>query len=191
MLKFCVVCCVMVIQRLASAQVPVLSKTDGVEFAAVIIADSLGRSILFKNAQNWVRHLYQRDESVVITLEDSIGGKVLAGSSFFVYAQTGILKKISGKITYDISLEVKDNKYRYHFDDFLFHYYRQDRYYNMVETGKVKRLEDTTASGWQKLWATHKAFVRVKLRENIKSLKLKMAEREHKEEHEDSKKIEW
>src|SRR5690348_5723510 len=106
------------------------------DFSNVVVADSLSHEFLFHNASRWVNSL--KDEKVVLSQNDSINGKIEGESSYLVYTQqAGILKKLSGRISYKISIEVKDNKYRYHFSDFVFHYYKQDRNYNMVETSKV------------------------------------------------------
>ncbi|SRR5258708_4126281 len=153
-------------------------RMDRVEFASVVIADSLLKQFLFSNAKNWIKLLNHHDERTSITLEDSISGRVLGKSLFFVYSQTGILKKVSGAISYNLSIEVKDNKYRYRFSDFVFHYFKQDRYYNMVETGKTKPLEDTEASGWQKLWAQHKSTTYLKIHDQINAMKIKMVEKQ-------------
>ncbi len=176
-------------------QVPASSKEtdkgiDRIEFASVVIADSLSKQFLFKNAKNWVMLLNHHDEKTSITLEDSIGGRVFGKSLFFVYSQTGILKKVSGTINYNLSIEVKDNKYRYRFSDFVFHYFKQDRYYNMVETGKTKPLEDTEASGWQKLWAQHKSTTYLKIHDQINAMKIKMVEKQ-RIAAEEKVEIEW
>src|SRR5260221_12748552 len=122
-----------------------------VEFMNVVKADSLSKPLLFQNAMKYVASLKNSEEKFDLKLKDSIDGKVYGQIVFFVYSQSGILKKISGTITYQLAIEVKDNKYRYQFSDYVFHYYKQDRYYNMVATGKTKSLEEPNVSGWQKL----------------------------------------
>lgn len=168
-----------------------LAEPEKIEIENVVVADSLQKQLLFQNAMKWIKTLGQYDEKFALKLKDSIDGKLYGQSSFFVYAQTGILKKISGVISYHLSIEVKDNKYRYQFYNFTFHYYKMDRYYNMVETGKTKPLEESNAAGWQKLWASHRAFTMNKMKENSKLLELKMAEDPKKTQKLIAKKVEW
>ncbi|MBS1506600.1 MAG: DUF4468 domain-containing protein [Bacteroidetes bacterium] len=163
-----------------------------VEFSNVVVADSLAKLDLFHNAVHWTNSLKANDEKVILTESDSIAGKVLGESSFFVYTQSGILKKVSGLITYKLSVEVKDNKYRYQLSNFVFHYYKQDRNYNMVETGKTKPLEELKATGWQKLWTQHRATVLAKMKASAQQLELKMIEKPKKITAEKKvKKVEW
>jgi len=167
--------------------------TSVMDFANVVVADSLSKEFLFHNARRWVDRLQASSEKVVLSQNDSILGKIEAESSYLVYTQqAGILKKLSGRVSYKISIEVKDNKYRYHFSDFMFHYYKQDRYYNMVETGKVKSLNEQSASGWQKLWDSHRSTTQNKMKEYSKQLEIKMIEKpEIASEKIAAKKVEW
>jgi len=165
--------------------------TSVMDFSNVVVADSLSKEFLFRNAQRWVNTI--KDEKIVLSQNDSILGKIEGESSYLVYTQqAGILKKLSGRVSYKISIEVKDKKYRYHFSDFVFHYYKQDRYYNMVETGKVKSLNEQSASGWQKLWDYHRTITQNKLKEYCKQLEIKMVEKpEVPSEKVTAKKVEW
>jgi hypothetical protein len=165
--------------------------TEKVAFSDVVVADSLAMDLLYQNAVKWMASLKNCDEKFELKLKDSIDGKLYGQSTFFVYSQSGILKKISGTITYRLSIEVKDRKYRYHFSDYVFHYYKQDRNYNMVPTGKTKSLEELNAAGWQKLWTSHRSFNRSKMLENIKQLELKMAEDPKKTQKLIARKVEW
>ncbi|MBS1681857.1 MAG: DUF4468 domain-containing protein [Bacteroidetes bacterium] len=166
-------------------------ETETMEFENIVAVDSLSKYQLFKNAMSWIAGLRQNDEKFELKLKDSIDGKVYGLCSFFVYAQAGILKKISGAISYNLSIEVKDNKYRYHFNNFLFHYYRQDRYYNMIESGKTKPATELNATGWQKLWTQHQATIVQKMKNNCKLLHAKMKESPKSSAKIVAKKIEW
>jgi hypothetical protein len=167
------------------------AETEKVEFSDVVVADSSAKQLLYQNAMRWIGSLKNYDEKFELKLKDSIDGKMYGQSTYFVYSQSGILRKISGTITYQLSLEVKDKKYRYQFSDYVFHYYKQDRYYNMVPTGKTKSLEELNAAGWQKLWNSHRIYTKNKMQANIKELEKKMAEDPKKTEKVVAKKVEW
>jgi hypothetical protein len=166
---------------------------SGFDFSNVVVADSLSKQFLFQNALRFVDDLKGNNEKAMLSQNDSILGKVEAESSYFVYTQQpGMLKKLSGRVSYKISIEVKDKKYRYRFNDFVFHYYKQDRYYKMVETIKVKSLNDPSASGWQKLWDSHRSTTMNKMKEHCKQLEIKMIEKpETPAEKMMAKKVEW
>ena len=100
----------------------------------------------------------------------------LSGTNFFSVYQKGIVsKQIHGKIDYKVVLEIKNFKYRYTFSDFVFHYYKQDRTYKMVPTGKTKSLNEKKAAGWQKTWARHKSYTTQLITNLANSLKAQMA----------------
>jgi hypothetical protein len=73
-----------------------------------------------------------------------------------MYDRGYLTKKLHGKMRYQLTLEVKDGRYRLQVSNFAFDYYQEDRAYRLVPTGKVKPLEDTLAAGWQKLWQNHR-----------------------------------
>lgn len=169
-----------------------VSDSTAVEYTDIVVVDSLSKQILFNNANRWIASLKKQDEKISVSLNDSIHGKLLAQSEFDVYSQSGILKKMSGVISYSISIEVKDNKYKYVFNNFIFHYYRQNKNYIMMKTGKIKPLSDTRAPGWLKLWTQHKATTASKMKSNIEQLQIKMTTRpKKKSEILPRKKIEW
>jgi hypothetical protein len=156
----------------AQTSLPVDEKGK-VIFYEVIKAEDFKKGILYENAKNW---LTENSFHIESTPEDSIAGKIVASQSFYVYARGYISKKIHGKITYKTSIEVKDNRYRYSFSDFTFFYYKEDRNYQMVPTGKEKPIEESKASGWQSLWEQHKKNTQVHITRQIQDLKSSMIE---------------
>jgi Domain of unknown function (DUF4468) with TBP-like fold len=162
-----------------------------ISFFEVVELDSIEKETGFRNALKWMKYL--PEEHVELTKKDSVEGSLAGHSSFLVYTQTGILKKVSGRISYSVSIDVKDNKYRYRFTDFVFHYYALDRNYKIEENGKTKKLEDPKAAGWQQLWTKHRVYTSKKLDENIDLLKRIMKEKPIVISNEKAitKKIEW
>ena len=146
-----------------------------ISYSDVIEVDSLKMEDLFRNGVKWFTTL--QHEKVLIARKDSLSGNLSGYSSFLVYSQLDALKKVSGRISYALSIDVKDNKYRYCFTDFVFHYCKPDRSYKMVETGRTRMLEDVEAPGWQKLWIRHRGTTNKKLLSNIVRLNLTMKER--------------
>jgi hypothetical protein len=144
-----------------------------VAFIEVVKTDSLGKDVLYENARKW---LQDNNFQFQFSPEDSLAGKCVAKQSFTVYARGYISKKIHGKITYTLTVAVKDNRYRYEFSNFNFDYYKESRNYEMVPTGKHKALEEPNASGWQSLWEQHKKTTQSTVNNTIRSLKAAMIE---------------
>ncbi len=172
-----------------SAQNFPVSQNGIISYEEVVEVDSMKNGQLFSNAKKWLSSL--EEEKITMTLKDSVSGHLAGTLSFFVYSQTGILKKLSGRFDYAFTIDTKDNKYRYRFTDFVFHQYQQNRNYKIVETIKTKKLEETHAAGWQKLWEKHRATVDQKMTDHLKSLQQKMKEREMVDKKIAKKQVEW
>jgi hypothetical protein len=142
-----------------------------IAFTEVVKADSLSDKILYTNAKTWlVANGYQ----ITSSPEDSLAGKLTATTELPVYARGYLFKKIHGKIAYTATIEVKENKYRYNFTQFVFKYHKEDRNYKMVPTSKTKPLEEDKASGWQGLWESHLKYTYTAVSNNIATLKTAM-----------------
>ena len=162
-----------------SAQQFPIDETGKIVFIEVIEVDSIKKEELFQNVTNLLNESKTKVKNKLTHLEkDSVNSKIKGDFKFMVYSQSGVLTKISGAITYTLSIEMKDNRYRYVFNDFVFHDYKQNRNYEYVETGVTKSLEDTKASGWQKLWNNHRFITYEKVVEEIKNLKIRILEKE-------------
>ena len=155
-------------------------------FTDIVAADSLSKDELWKNAKIWITEA----SDIRTILRDSLAGKISGEAGFMAYAQTGVLQKVSGRISYSYQVFVKDNKYRYVFDNFIFYYYHQDRNYKMVESGKTRSLNERKASGWQKLWDQHRKNTKAKIATAIVDLNVKLTFKPKKEKAKE-KKVEW
>ena len=162
-----------------SAQPFQLDTSGKITFVEVVEADSMRKEELFQNATLWFEGFKKKVKTKMTRFEkDSINSKLSGDFQFMVYSQSGILSKTSGAVSYTLTIEMKDNRYRYVFTDFIFHHYKQNRNYEYVETGVTKPLEEVQAKGWQKLWDSHRLTAYNKTGEEIKSLKTKILERE-------------
>ncbi len=151
------------------AQVFPVGENGKVTFYEVLPADSLSKVALYHNAINWFK---KSAHQVKLTREDSVNGKLMGHNEFLLYsAQPGVLKKLTGKFTYETVIEVRDNRYRYTFTDFIYHEFKPDRYHNIAATGKTKNLEELKATGWQKLWDKHRQLLFTKIQQDIDRLK--------------------
>jgi hypothetical protein len=147
------------------------------EVVGIETMDSVKKGELFQRSASFIADISDPNFKVLSVEKDSLNDKISADYQIMIYAQSGVLKKIQGAVSYSLTLEVKDGKYRYSFTDFVYHYYGQNRSYQTVDTGKKKKLEETKASGWQKAWNECKATTASKVQKQIISIKHAMATR--------------
>ena len=141
----------LLVASVAQAQQLPMNEGGKVSFYEVVKADSLPASLLYTHAKSWLRR-----RSYALAVADSANGRLVASNAFGVYDRGYLTKKLHGKMHYNLTVEVKDGRYRLQSTDFVFAYYQEDHAYHQVPTGKTKPLEDPTATGWQKLWETHR-----------------------------------
>ena len=175
----------------ANAQYLPVNGSGKCEIAEVVLAEGFLKSTLYSNQLQWFKALAASDVKLSSIQYDSIEGQTAGNVEFPVYSQSGILRKVAGAIRYHVSVEVKDGKYRYTFSDFIFDYYKQDRNYHMVKTGKTKPLEETEAGGWQKLWTQHRKTVFSLVNQQIDALKIRIIETPDTNNKPAEKKVDW
>ena len=159
--------------------------------AEVVPVEGFPKLALHSNGVRWFKSLPAGDVKLNTLVKDSVEGKVSAHVELMVHAQSGILRKVAGSVSYRISVETKDEKYRYCFKDFVYHYYAQNRNYQMVKTGKTKPLEETQAQGWQKLWTQHRKTVFALVASQINELKVTIVETPKSANEKEEKKVDW
>jgi hypothetical protein len=176
------------------AQVNLPLNSDGkIEIVDVVKVDSADKEELFERASEWASTFAAPDDKVTITDRDSVNGRIVCQVAFPVYTQSGILKKMTGMVSYTLSLEVKESKYRYLYTGLLYHYYKPNRNYELVATGKTKPLEDAEASGWQKTWMQTKSSTQARINSEIGSIKIKMKQKRNEPSlvKAETKKLDW
>jgi hypothetical protein len=174
----------------AFAQVELPKDDKGkITFEEIISSDSLPSSLLLKNAKAWVMKNYAQTEKSIRTDSNSVSAKGV----FLVYTKGAISKEIHGAIRYTVKIEVKNNKYKYRFSDFVFEYYKINRNYQYLPTGQEKPLEEEKFAGWQSAWENHKKETYNRIASQIKSLKSDMGKKEKIEQKKEplGKKEEW
>jgi hypothetical protein len=151
-------------------------ETGKITYLDVVKLDSIPSDTIYKRLKNWVKFTYPLSKTTI----DSVTKSIATRGRFLVYINPGVLKEIHGAIRYDLTIELKGNRYRYMFTNFVFEYYKQDKFYKFNPTGKEKPLEDEKFPGWQAPWEKHKyntdAHVKAKVADLKKSLENKKAE---------------
>ena len=143
-----------------------------ITYTDIIIDSGASAQQLYVQAKNWInKHHKSTSKSIEF---DSVAGKLTAKGYYLVYSKGVVSKQVHGAIRYNVLIEVKDNKYRYSFSDFVFEYYQQNRNYQYVPTGKEKPLEEEKFAGFQKSWDNHKLDNDKLIKSQISSLKSAM-----------------
>jgi len=112
--------------------------------------------------------------------------------SFYVYRQGSVKKGIGGAVEYDITLDFKDDKYRYTITNFMFNEYRKNRYgkYEPVK-GKYTPLETEASSLNSKEWDKQRKVVYDKTQDLIQNLYGEMIYAEKQKQKKDKKSDNW
>ena len=92
-----------------------------------------------------------------------------------MYRFGSVKQAIDGAVEYDITLEFKDNKYRYTITNFRYNQYEKNRYgkYEPI-SGKYMPLETEVTSLNKKTWDKYKEVVYSKTQELIVNLSSEM-----------------
>ena len=160
-----------------------------ISFEEVNELKHLKKEALFDNAQRFLSGIKEVDQKKKINNLVVVDSIMKAGTkgSFLVYN----IKSPAGEIKYDVNVQVKDNKYRYQFTNFVFYPYGRDRYGKFkINKWKSKPLEDLFYSGDQIKWDKHKTSTNNKVNKLIANLAISMLELPHTEKKK-KKKIEW
>ena len=161
------------ISEITAQSFPIDSATRKINYTDIVLADSVSSSQLYKNATEWVGKNF-KPELNYDTQFNLVEGFVKCTAGQMVYTQGMMHKEIHGQITYDVKIDIKDHKYRYTFTNFVFEYYKQNREYKYVATGRKKPLEESKYPGWQGAWNKHRIGINNTILQHIASLKTNM-----------------
>jgi hypothetical protein len=156
------------------AQVLPKGEDGKITYEEIVKADSIPQAVLYKNAKEWTYRIYTQTEKSIRCDTNSISVK----GHYLVYTRGGVSKEIHGAIRYNLTIEIKGSKYRYKFSDFVFEYYKQNRNYQYLPTGKEKPLEDENFPAWEKAWENHKKETNEKITHIISTLKTDMRKKD-------------
>lgn len=138
-----------------------------IDFQEIVKQNGYSKEQLLTNARNWVKETYEYNKKSITTDSNS----VTATGRFYVYVKGAFSKEIHGTIRYKVYVSTKDDKYFYQFTDFIFEYYKINRQYKYVPTGKEKPVEEGSFPGWQAAWDKDKKITYEKITAEIDGLK--------------------
>ena len=90
---------------------PIDKETGKITFTKVVQVDSASKSVLYNRAMEWFAKTYNSSKDV-LQIEDKEAGKLYGKALLSVYV-TQIDRTNWGSVHYEISITVKDNRYKY------------------------------------------------------------------------------
>lgn len=162
------------------------------EFTEVVALNGMTRDLLFDNGQKFMKKVKVLNSSKKHYSEDKNNYSLKNKGSFYVYRIGSVKKGIDGAVEYDLTIEIKDGKYRYTLTNFVFNEYQKNRYgkYQPLK-GKYIPLEMEVSSLNKKEWEKHRKVVYDKSQELIISLNDVLLYEEVKETKKNKKKDNW
>lgn len=144
-----------------------LDDTGKITFQGVAEIPGLSREALYRNALDFLSEVkvanQKKKENYLVEEE----GKLSTLGGFLVYNY----KSPDGEIRYDLSIEVKDNKYRYTITDFVFYPYSRNRYGQFErDKWKSKSLDELAGKSEQKSWDNHRTKTAQKMEQLISKM---------------------
>ncbi len=150
-------------------------------FQEVIELHGLDKNALFENGRAFLEKLrVMNSKKKHLTIDDE-NLTLNTKASFFVYQYGSVNKAIDGAVEYDVTLEIKDGRYRYTITNFIFNEYKRNRYGKFEPVnGKYTPLEMEVSNLNKKGWENHRQVVYDKSQELIQNLHNNMIYREEK-----------
>jgi hypothetical protein len=144
-------------------------------YSQVVAVENTSQELLFSNAFSYLESLVENHKNLKkgpYANEDST--EVYLPLEYTVYKDFPVHSP-HGKIKYSFRISVKEGRYRYIADSFVFYYLERNRYGRFVEVkGKSKPLEAPHFKGNQKLWDKHKQGTRDKVEILTETLRAEM-----------------
>jgi hypothetical protein len=105
-------------QQAAPVSLPVDPETNKILYRAVV-EEKGGPEYLYNKAVEWFSYYYRNPISV-FTVQDKVNGRIEGIGRMNIYYQDekAEVRRDAGLITYQIKIELKENKYRYTLTDF-------------------------------------------------------------------------
>ncbi len=167
------------------------------EFGKYILTDvvelkGMTKDQLYDNGEKFMKNIKVLHSRSKYLRSDKENYQVKNRGSFYVYRLGSIKKGIAGAVEYDITLDFKDDKYKYQITNFRFNEYKKNRYskYEPIK-GKYTPLEMEVSSLNMKEWENQKEVVYEKSIELIQNLNGEMISTEEKKHKKHKKKKEW
>jgi hypothetical protein len=103
--------------NLNAQNLPTDSETKKITFQETVDIDSLTKDVLYERAKQWIKNYYKSDR---YDMNDVVKSRLMKESYFVIKLTYDYKYKSDNNVTYMLTLECKEGKYRYTFTDFRF-----------------------------------------------------------------------
>lgn len=167
-------------------------QTGKYSFTDIVDLNGMSKDQLFENGEKFMKNIKVLHSKTKNFKADKVNYQIFDRGSFYVYRIGSVKKGIAGAVEYDITLDLKDDKYRYTITGFQFNEYQKNRYgkYEPIK-GKYTPLEMEASSLNAKEWEMQKEVVFDKTQELIMNLNGEMIYAEEKKSKKEKKEKEW
>ena len=161
-------------------------------FSEVVDLQGMDKEQLFANGEKFMKNVKVLHSKRKFLNVDKDRYQISNRGSFYVYRLGSLKKGIAGAVEYDLILEVKDDKYRYTINNFIFNEYKKNRYgkYEPVK-GKYTPLEMEVSSLNKKEWDKQRIVVYDKTQELVQNLYEQMIYAEEKKNKKSKNSQDW
>lgn len=158
----------------------------------VVEVPGMSKDRLFKNAAIFLKKIKVHHSSKKYLVSDLAKDELHTKGSFYVYKLGSVKKAIAGAVMYDVKIEVKEGKYRYMINNYIFNTYKRNRYgkYGPVK-GKDTPLDATVSKLNEKEWIKQRQVVYDKSMQLISNLYGEMIYTENHKSKKAKKSEEW
>ena len=119
-------------------------------FSAVVTVENTSKNELYNRAKIWFAKAFISSK-YVIQLDDKENGQIIGNGSIIYNAPAGLPGlNFSGHFTFTITIEVKDNRFRYTFENFS-HEANKDGFSGGAFTREKPSGLYFTKGGWEKI----------------------------------------
>jgi hypothetical protein len=161
-------------------------------FQEVVEVPGMNKEKLFENGQAFIKKIKVMDSKKKYFMSDDSTFTLSNKGSFYVYQYGSVNKAIDGAVEYDITVEIKDDKYRYTITNFIFNEYKRNRYGKFEPvSGKSMPLEAEVSGMNKKSWEKNRQVVYDKTQELIQNLYGEMIYTEKKATKKVNKENNW
>ncbi len=140
-------------------------------FQEVTEIHGMDQKALFENGKSFMKKLKLLNSKTNYLSVDNDNFTITNKGSFYVYQHGSVNRAIDGAVEYDLTLEIKDGRYRYTITNFIFNEYKRNRYGKFEPiNGKYVPLETEVSNLNKKGWENHRQVVYDKSQELIQNL---------------------
>jgi len=156
-----------------------VDENGAITYYEVVELPGYPETILFENAKSYLKSFSVRGSKKKYMSIDPDEQTVFNKGSYGLSNMLSLGKHVDGIVMFDMLVEIKEGKYRYIINNFVFQEFERDRYGKYVPVKGSKRpLEAQVSKLSRKQWEIHQKNTHKKIEGLINDFKMSMASTE-------------